>query len=227
MAVTKRIRRAQTACHLAVTGGKRVHFEFVSKECFMKSLWYAVVSLLILSQSVMADDKRDAEELIKSKLDAVFSVLQKKDLEQQAKKNEVTEIVTPMFDFELMAKLTLGKKYWPNLSQEKKERFTELFIKRLRTTYLDKLTLYTDETVTFEPPVQVKKKIHIPTNLIAKDNKTSMLYKLYKSTDDWKVYDLEIQGVSIIRSYRSQFGEILQSGTIDDLLMKLENWAEN
>ena len=193
----------------------------------MKSLWYAVLSLLILSQPVMADDKRNAEELIKSKLDAVFTVLQKQDLEQQAKKNEVVEIVTPMFDFELMAKLTLGKKVWPDLSQEKKEKFTELFIKRLRTTYLDKLTLYTDETVTFEPPVQVKKKIHIPTHLISKDNKTSMLYKLYKSTDDWKVYDLEIQGVSIIRSYRAQFSEILQSGTIDDLLMKLENWSDN
>ena len=175
----------------------------------------------------MAEDKRNAQELIKRKLDAVFTVLQKKDLDQQAKKNEVIEIVTPMFDFELMAKLTLGKKYWPDLSQEKKEKFTELFIKKLRTTYLDKLTLYTDETVTFEPPVQVKKKIHIPTYLISKDNKTSMLYKLYKPTDDWKVYDLEIQGVSIIRSYRVQFSEILQSGTIDDLLKKLENSADN
>jgi len=188
----------------------------------MKALSYACLSLLILCQSAMADDKSAAEELLKNKLEAVFAVLQKKDLEQQAKNNGIIEIVSPMFDFPLMAKLALGKKYWPGLSQEKKERFTQLFIKRLRRSYLDKLILFTDEKVIYEPPVQVKKKIHIPTYLVSKDKKISMLYKFYKSKNSWKIYDLEIQGISIIRSYRSQFSEILQSGTIDDLLLKLE-----
>jgi len=188
----------------------------------MKALSYACLSLLILCQSAMADDKSAAEELLKNKLKAVFAVLQKKDLEQQAKNDGIIEIVSPMFDFPLMAKLALGKKYWPGLSQEKKKRFTQLFIKRLRTSYLDKLTLFTDEKVIYEPPVQVNKKIHIPTYLVSKDKKVSMLYKFYESKNSWKIYDLEIQGISIIRSYRSQFSEILQSGTIDDLLLKLE-----
>jgi len=175
----------------------------------------------------MAEDKRDAEEIVKRKLDAVFAVLQKKDLDQQAKKIAINEIVTPMFDFELMAKLTLGRKYWPNLSREEKEKFTQLYIELLKTSYLGKLALYTDEKIIFEPPAQVKKKVHIPTQLVSKDRRTSILYKLYKPADDWKVYDLEIQGVSIIRSYRSQFGEILQSGTIDDLLLKMERPADS
>ncbi len=170
----------------------------------------------------MADDKSDAEELVKRKLDAVFAVLQKKDLQQQAKKKEISEIVTPMFDFELMAKLTMGRKHWPSLPLEKKEKFTTLYIELLKKSYLDKLALYTDEKVIFEPPAQVKEKVHIPTQLVSKDRKTSILYKLYKTADDWKVYDLEIQGVSIIRSYRSQFDEIMQNGTIDDLLLKME-----
>ena len=188
----------------------------------MIRIWCTVLCLLVLSQPLMADDKQDAEEIVKSKLDAVFAVLQKKDLDQQMKKKEVNEIVTPMFDFELMAKLTLGKKNWPNLSREQKEKFTQLYINLLRTSYLDKLALYTDEKVIFEPPAQVKNKVHIPTQLISKDRKISILYKLYKPSDDWKVYDLEIQGVSIIRSYKSQFDEILQNGTIDDLLLKME-----
>jgi phospholipid transport system substrate-binding protein len=192
----------------------------------MIRILYIFLGLLILSQPSMADDKRDAEEIVKSKLDAVFAVLQKKDLDQQARKKEINEIVTPMFDFGLMAKLSLGRKHWPNLTREKKEKFTQLYIELLKTSYLDKLALYTDEEVIFEPPAQVKKKVHIPTQLISKDRKTSILYKLYKPADDWKVYDLEIQGVSIIRSYRSQFGEILQSGTIDDLLLKMEKPAE-
>lgn len=197
------------------------------KDCIMKKLIYCVLSLLIFSQPVVADDGRDAEELLKSKLDAVFAVLQKKDLEQEAKNRAVIEIVTPIFDFALMARLTLGRKYWPGLTQEKKDRFKELFTKRLRTSYLGKLALYSDEKVIFEPPVQIKKKIHISTFLMSEDRKTSILYKLYKSSDDWKIYDFEIQGVSIIRSYRSQFSQILESGTIDDLLLKLDESDSN
>ncbi|MDX2500671.1 MAG: ABC transporter substrate-binding protein [Deltaproteobacteria bacterium] len=188
----------------------------------MIRILYIFLCMLFLSQPVIADDKSDAEALVKSKLDAVFAVLQKGDLDQQAKKQEINAIVTPMFDFELMAKLTLGKKHWPGLPREKREKFNELYIEMLKTSYLDKLALYTDEKVIFEPPAQVKKKVHVPTQLVSKDRKTSILYKLYKPGDDWKVYDLEIQGVSIIRSYRSQFSESLKNGTIDDLLLKME-----
>jgi phospholipid transport system substrate-binding protein len=191
----------------------------------MMRILYILLCLLVFNQPLWADDKREVEEIVKRKLDAVFTVLQNKDLDQQTKKNEIDQIVTPMFDFALMAKLTLGKKYWPNLPREKQEKFTELYIELLKTSYLDKLALYTDEKVIFEPPIQAKKKVHIPTELISKDRRTSILYKLYKPADGWKVYDLEIQGVSIIRSYRSQFDNILQSGTIDDLLRKMEKPA--
>jgi phospholipid transport system substrate-binding protein len=193
----------------------------------MKNLLVAVISLLLFYQSAAADDKSEVEKLLKNNLDAVITVLQKKDLEQQAKNKEIVDIVTPMFDFELMARLSLGKKHWPGLSQDKKERFTELFIKRLKASYLNNFTLYTDEKVSYEPSVQVKKKIHTPTYLVSKDKKISILYKFYKAEKNWKIYDLEIQGVSIIRSYRSQFSSILESGTVDDLLLKLENPADN
>ena len=193
----------------------------------MMRILYICLCLLVLNQPLWADDKSEAEEIVKGKLDAVFSVLQNPDLDQQARQQQIDAIVSPMFDFALMAKLTLGKKYWPKLPPEKKEKFTELYIELLKTSYLDKLALYTDEKVIFEPPTQVKKKVHIPTVLISKDRKTSILYKLYKPSGGWKVYDLEIQGVSIIRSYRSQFGQVLQNGTIDDLLQKMERPAKS
>ena len=189
----------------------------------MKVFLYTVFSLLLLNQTKKKKKKSAAEEFIKSNLDAVFAILQKEDLSQQAKESEVVEIVTPMFDFELMAKLSLGKKYWPGLSQGQKERFTEQFVERLRQSYLNKLTAYTNEKIIYESPVAVKKKVHVPTLLISKGKKISMLYKLYSSNNTWKIYDVEIQGVSIIRSYRSQFNEILQNGTFDDLLQKLHN----
>lgn len=188
----------------------------------MKSLLYAVLSLLILSQTVMADDKSAAEEALKSKLEAVLLVLQKEEVEHEAKKKEIIEIVSPIFDFSLMAKLTLGRKFWPGLVKEKKERFTELFVKRLKESYLEKLTRYTNARIVYNAPIQVKRKIYIPTELISKDDKISMLYKLYKSKHNWKIYDIEIEGVSIVINYRSQVNQVLSSGTIDDLLTKLE-----
>jgi phospholipid transport system substrate-binding protein len=200
----------------------------IQMQGWMMKVWlYSIFSLLLLSQVVTADEKSAAEEFLKSNLDAVFTVLQNKDLSQQARNSEVVEIVTPMFDFKLMGKLSLGKKYWPDLSPEQKERFTELFIERLRQSYLNKLTAYTDEKIIYESPVAVKKKVHVPTLLISKGKKISMLYKLYPATNSWKIYDVEIQGVSIIRSYRSQFNEILQKGTFDDLLQKMERPANN
>jgi len=183
--------------------------------------------LLILSQIAIAGDNCPAEELLKSRLEAVFAVLQKEDMAQQAKREEIVEIVSPMFDFALMAKLALGKKYWPGLSEENKEKFTDLFIKKLRTSYLSKLTLYTDEKIIYEPPVQDKAKVLISTYLISKDKKIDMLYKFYNSANSWKIYDVEIQGVSIIRSYRSQFDEIMQNGTIDELLLKLQESTDS
>ena len=197
------------------------------KKLIMKVLLYAGFSLLLLSQAVMADDKSAGEEYLKSKLDAVFKVLQKKDLSQQAKNSQVVEIVTPMFDFELMGKLSLGKSYWPDLSPEQREKFTELFVERLRQSYLNKLTAYTDEKIIYESPVDVKTKVHVPTQLISKGKKISMLYKLYSSNNSWKIYDVEIEGVSIIRSYRSQFNEILQKGTFEDLLQKMQKPVNN
>jgi phospholipid transport system substrate-binding protein len=58
--------------------------------------------------------------------------------------------------------------------------------------------------------------------LISKDTKVAVLYKLRKVDKCWKIYDVEIQGVSILLTYRSQFDDILSSGTVNDLLSRLE-----
>ncbi len=188
----------------------------------MKSLLYSVFILLVMIQTVGADDKDVAKELLENKIESAIAVLQKKDLDQQEKNKQVVEIVTPIFNFPLMAKLSLGRKYWPGLAQEERQRFTELFTKRLKESYLDNLTLYSDEKVVFKTPVQEKRKIKIQTELISKNNTITMLYKLHKSKHGWLIYDIEIQGVSIISTYRSQFDQALSKGTIDELLIKLE-----
>ena len=189
----------------------------------MKSFLYSVFILLVMTQTVGADDKDVTKKLLESKIEAAIAVLQKNDLDQEGKNKQIIEIVTPLFNFPLMAKLSLGRKYWPGLTKEERQRFTELFTKRLKESYLDDLNLYTDEKVVFKTPVQVKRKIKIQTELVSKDNKISMLYKFHKSKHGWMIYDIEVQGVSIISTYRSQFDQVLSKGTIDELLLKLEN----
>ena len=188
----------------------------------MKSLLHSFFILLMMIQTVGADDTDVTKKILESKIESAIAILQKDNLDQQEKNKQVVEIVTPLFNFPLMAKLSLGRKYWPGLIQEKRQEFTRLFTKRLKESYLDKLKLYTDEQVVFKTPVQVKTKMKIPTELISKNNNISMLYKFHKSKDSWLIYDIEVQGVSIISTYRSQFDHALSNGTIDDLLIKLE-----
>ncbi|HUT30258.1 MAG TPA: ABC transporter substrate-binding protein [Sedimentisphaerales bacterium] len=166
----------------------------------------------------------DPNELVRLKWDAAVSVLQNKDLDQQAKDRQIDKIVTPIFDFPLMAKLALGRDNWPKFTDPQREIFTQLFVKRLKASYQERITLYTDEKALFQPAVQQKNKntIHIPMHLVSKDKETAVLYKLRKVDKRWKIYDVEIQGVSILLTYRSQFDDILRTATVEQLLARLQ-----
>jgi phospholipid transport system substrate-binding protein len=195
-----------------IKSGARPKMQITAATWIKSVMLYAAAGFFVLTSSAIADDSVAADEFLKSK----------PDLEQEAKSKEIEEIVTPMFDFKLMARLSLGREQWAKLSEENRGRFTDLFISNLRGSYLNRIKAYTDEKVIYDPPVKVDEKTHIPTYLISKGKKIEMRYKFYQSNGQWKIYDLEIQGVSIIRSYLAQFKEILQNGTFDDLLLKME-----
>ena len=131
-------------------------------------------------------------------------------------------IISPIFDFTLMGKLALGRTHWPKLPRSQRGKFTQLFAKRLKDSYREKISLYTDEKALFSPAIRKKRAIFIPMQLMSKDKKINMLYKLRRVKKRWKIYDLEIQGVSIILTYRSQFNDILRKGTVEDILSQLE-----
>lgn len=190
----------------------------------MKKIAMIAFGLLLLCTPVMASDTEEVEIFLKEKLTATTTLLQNNDISIEEKKERVVGIIRDAFDFPLMAKLTLGRKYWPKLTREDKKRFTALFVQRLQASYIDKLDLYKDETVQIKKPVPVKKKIHVMTKLISGTKEIDMLYKFYRSKNkNWLIYDVTIQGVSLITTYRSQFDEVLRNGTIDDLFVKLEN----
>ena len=188
----------------------------------MKSVCLAALLVAVFCGPLAADNSREVQALLKERLNAALVVLDDKEMSFEAKKEEISNIVTPMFDFPLIAKLTLGRKHWPTMTRQQQERFTDLFMVLLKETYLQRITLYTDEQVVINSAAEVNRKVHIDTDLVSKGNNISMLYKFYRSRDGWKIYDIEVEGVSLIVSYRNQFDEILRSGNIDDLIRQLE-----
>ena len=203
-------------------------------EWTMRSLWSAVIIILIVSQAVNAESKEQNDpnypnnpnDLIRIKWDAVISVLQSKDLDQDARIKKINKIVSPIFDFPLMAKLALGREHWPKLTTAQKEKFTRLFVERLKISYREKVSLYTNEEVLFKPVVKKKSMVYVPMELKSKDKKITVLHKLRKVGKRWKIYDVEIQGISILLTYRSQFDDILSKGTVEDLLSRLEEQSK-
>jgi phospholipid transport system substrate-binding protein len=171
---------------------------------------------------VLVKDPNNPNELLEAKWNAVVTVLQSKELDQKLKKKIIDKIMSPIFDSELMAKLVLGRTHWPKLTAPQHKRFTELFAERLKSFYLEKTTLYKNEKVLFKPAMQKKNAIHIPMVLISNDKEVAILYKLYKMDECWKIYDVEIEGISILLTYRSQFDDILRRGSVEDLLSQLE-----
>jgi phospholipid transport system substrate-binding protein len=175
-------------------------------------------------------DPNDPRELVSAKWAAVARVLQAQDLDQNVKQKIIDRIVSPMFDFPLMGQLALGRTHWPKLNAAQREKFIRLFVDRLKTLYLEKTALYKNERAVLKPAVARKNLIQIPMRLISEDGETTILYKLHQLGERgrsqapgcWRIYDVEIEGVSILRTYRSQFDDILRRGSVEDLLAQLE-----
>ena len=183
---------------------------------------FAVLVLAAACIGADANDPNNPKKLLQIKFDSIFSVLGNKDLDQQTKEKQINEIVSPIFDFPLMAKLSLGRKHWPKLTKTQREKFTELFVRKLKAFYLKKVSLYTNEKVLFKQISQKKKTTLVPVELVSRDKTVAILYKLRKAGKRWKIYDVQIEGVSVLLTYRSQFDDILSRGTVDDLLAQLE-----
>jgi len=195
----------------------------------MKRVLCLLLFVFLLSQVAVADVETEAEKKLKTSVDKVLTVLSDKELTLDEKKSKVIEITNTVFGFSLMAKLSLGKEHWSQFNSEQRAEFTSLFIKLFQDFYVDKLDLFSNEEVVFQPPIIAnEKKVQIPTVLLSKGKKYSVLYKMAKTKNGWRIYDIAIEGVSIIHTYRSQYHHILEEGEIEDLLTKMrEKKIEN
>lgn len=183
----------------------------------------------------------DPRKMLRVKWDAVLVVLQNDDLDRKGKEAAIEKIVIPIIDLPLMAKLSLGKTNWRKFTAAQRARFVELFTERMKATYRQKIARYSGQRVIFKPypPARTGKgktpaarkppkgAVYIPIELVSGDTRIAILHKLRKSGRQWKMYDTEMEGVSILLTYRSQFNDILRKGTVEGLLSRLAKPASS
>ena len=162
-----------------------------------------LISILCFSfgaTSLFADEVSEIRAMTKEKVDLVIRTLKDSSLSKEEKKQGILKTIDGLFDFSLMARLSLGKKHWKSLSKSGRKEFSKLFVERLKQSYLDKLDLYTDEEVVVDEAKMTKKnRVEVVTYLVSKDDKKEMTYKLYKTKKKgWMVYDVDVLGVSIV-----------------------------
>jgi len=171
-----------------------------------------------------ADEAAKITAQTKEKVTNVIDYLRDTSLDKEDRNAKILAEVESIFDFNLMARLSLGKK-WKKTKKKLRKQFVKVFVKRIQQSYLEKLDLYTDEKIEIEDAKLTKKKrAELKTYLVSKDDKKEMIYKFHKHKKrGWLVYDVNILGVSFVQTYRSQFAGVLKDKSMKELIEDLKN----
>ncbi|MDR3177705.1 MAG: ABC transporter substrate-binding protein [Campylobacteraceae bacterium] len=190
-------------------------------------MFKTVASLMLASAFAFGITQSEIDTKIKTDLDAVVKMLQDNTSDISQKSQKIFAVFEGVFDFEQMAKNCLGKQQWSALNEEQQKEFIDKFVKRLKESYADKLKFYTDQKIELEKSTQTSPtRVQLPMFLLDSDGKRyDVLYKFYDTKQDkgWLIYDVDILGVSITQTYRSQFEGALKSGSFEDLIKKIES----
>jgi phospholipid transport system substrate-binding protein len=186
----------------------------------------AVVLTGVAAQSASAGQ---ATEAMRGTIDEVLRVLADKDLKQPAKANErrqlLEKVVGERFDYEEMSRRSLGAS-WGNLSDKEKQEFVALFQTLLVNTYADKIESYTGDGVQFLNERNEKEYAEVRTKVLTGKTEIPLDYRLLNKGSGWRVYDVVVDGVSLVNNYRGQFSKILRNGSYADLVDQLRKKSE-
>jgi phospholipid transport system substrate-binding protein len=167
-----------------------------------------------------------ATDQVKSAVDRVLKVVSDPELKKpqnaEKRRGQIREVARQLFDFEEMSKRALAR-HWAPLKPEQKKRFTELFSELLENSYVSKIEAYGGEKILYLPE-QVDGDITIVKSKLVTQRGTEVPidYRLQKDGDRWEVYDVVIEGVSLVANYRSQFNKIITQSSFDELVKKME-----
>ncbi len=166
---------------------------------------------------------------VQGHVNSVLEVLRdpalKGDAMKKLRKERIRSISDKMFDFPELSRRTLAQ-YWKGFSDIQKKDFIELYKTVLENAYIDKIMDYTDEKIVFQKESSLSDKTsEVQSIVVTKRADIPINYRMIHAGDGWRVYDVVVEGVSLVSNYRSQFREILINKTPDDLLEILRKKA--
>ncbi|MCS7215824.1 MAG: ABC transporter substrate-binding protein [Thermodesulfovibrio sp.] len=168
------------------------------------------------------------KEQIKNIVDKVLNILKdpkyKGKNKTQQRRAALRKEIEKVFDFEEMSKRSLGV-YWKDRTPQEKNEFIALYKDLLERSYIEKIESYTDEEVIYtDEKIEDGKYAEVKTKVITKEKKEIPIdYRLYFTGKDWKVYDIVIEGVSLVNNYRSQFSKIIRNNSYQELVKRMKN----
>ena len=178
--------------------------------------------LLILPSAAMAAGAKDTVEAQINKMLAEMQTPEFKAMDRDGKLAEIRKIINEVFDYTELSRRTLGRE-WSKFKPEQQKEFTTLFSELLENVYADRILAYTHEKIDFGKETELKKGlVEVESYIVTTDNKQiPLFYRLTNKSGQWRVYDVVIEGVSMVKNYRGQFRQILSKQTPEDLLQTL------
>ncbi len=151
-------------------------------------------------------------------LDVLRDPALKADSAKAAKKEKLRSIYGSMFDEVELSRRTLARN-WNKLNTAQRQEFVQLFQEVLEKAYVDKILSYTNEKITYEKEIKLtENQVEVQTHVITSSNKIPIFYRVILSSGTWKVYDVIVENVSLVQNYRTQFNNILEKNTPEQLL---------
>ena len=145
---------------------------------------------------------------------------------KKTRQEKIRAISERMFDFTELSRRTLGSN-WKKFNPDQQQEFIKLYKNILEGAYMDKIMSYTDEKISFQKEISLSEnKAEIQSYITSKNTETPVFYRVILKGNDWKVYDVVIEGVSLIKNYRTQFREILSNKSPEELLKSLRERGE-
>lgn len=168
-------------------------------------------------------------DAMKTTIDEVLRILQDKELKQSGKAEErrqqLEQVVGARFDYQEMSKRALGAP-WHGLSDQDKQEFVALFQTLLTNSYADKVESYSGEGVLYLNERTEKDYAEVRTKVLSGKTQIPLDYRLINRANDWRVYDVVVDGVSLVNNYRGQFTKILRASSYADLVDQLRKKSD-
>src|SRR3989337_4173578 len=165
-------------------------------------------------------------KLLMETIDKGFAILKDPSLKGDEKalerRQKLWVEISPIFNFEEMSKRALGQ-HWKSRTPEEKKEFVELFTNIMKDAYIGKTDTYSGEKVVIISEKQDKKYATVQTKIITnKGTEISVNYTMLNNPGGWTIYDVIIEGVSLVNNYRSQFNTILIKSSYKELIQKIK-----